>query len=74
MTGPKIRGRGRGRGYPDRGIDRGHGRGARGRGRARGRGSPGYMAIYEDDGDFAIDAMHLRMSNLSRHPEATSPA
>jgi len=74
MAGPQKRGRGRG--HPDRGIDRGGsgGRGARGRGRARGHGGPGYVAVYEDDGDFAIDAVHFRMSNLSRHPEATSPA
>jgi hypothetical protein len=74
MAGRKHGGRGRGRGYPDRGVDRGRGRGARGRGRGRGRGAPGYMDMYEDDWDFATDAMHFRMSNLSRHPEATSPA
>jgi hypothetical protein len=74
MAGRKHGGRGRGRGYPDRGVDRGRGRGARGRGRGRGRGAPGYADIYEDDWDFATDAMHFRMSNLSRHPEATSPA
>jgi hypothetical protein len=71
MTGPKIRGRKRG--YPNRGTGQTRGGGARGRGRARGRGGPDYVAIYEDDGDFAIDA-HFRMFNLFRHPEATPTA
>jgi hypothetical protein len=61
MAGRKQRGRGRG--YPDRGHDRGR---SGGRGRGRGRGGPGYVAIYDDDGDLAT--MNFRMSNLFCHP------
>jgi hypothetical protein len=63
MAGRKKRGRGRG--YSNGGHDRGR---SRGHGRGRGRGGPGYVAIYDDDGDLAIDTMNFRMSNLSRHP------
>jgi hypothetical protein len=65
MTGRKQRGRGRG--YPDGGIDRGRSRNSRGRGRGRGRGDPGYV-IYNDDEDLAINTMNFCMSNLSCHP------
>jgi hypothetical protein len=62
MRGRKQRGRGRGpaHGYPDGGFHPGRGRGRGGRG-------PSHVAMYEDDGDFAIDTMNFRMSNLSRH-------